>query len=91
MRRTAPWVIAVFVVAWCVRSGNTAKSSGPVVAGSGSAGGGATESYPLLEGLKPGDNIVAGTYQAIRELKDGALVRTVKPEEKKASATEKKT
>ena len=47
--------------------------------------------FEVLEGLKPGDNIVAGTYQAIRELKDGALVRTVKPEEKKASATEKKT
>ena len=47
--------------------------------------------FEVLEGLKPGENIVAGTYQAIRELKDGALVRTVKPEEKKASATEKKT
>ncbi|MEO7520876.1 MAG: efflux RND transporter periplasmic adaptor subunit [Gemmatimonas sp.] len=47
--------------------------------------------FEVLEGLKPGDNIVAGTYQAIRELKDGAVVRAVKPEEKKASATEKKT
>jgi HlyD family secretion protein len=47
--------------------------------------------FEVLEGLKSGEKIVAGTYQAIRELKDGALVRTVKPEEKKASATEKKT
>jgi HlyD family secretion protein len=31
--------------------------------------------FEVLEGLKPGEKIVAGTYQAIRELKDGALVR----------------
>jgi HlyD family secretion protein len=31
--------------------------------------------FEVLEGLKPGERIVAGTYQAIRELKDGALVR----------------
>jgi HlyD family secretion protein len=28
-----------------------------------------------VNGLKEGEQIVAGTYQAIRELKDGALVR----------------
>ena len=33
--------------------------------------------FEVLEGLKPGERIVAGTYQAIRELKDGALVRQV--------------
>jgi len=31
--------------------------------------------FEVLDGLKPGERIVAGTYQAIRELKDGALVR----------------
>ena len=32
--------------------------------------------FEVLTGLKSGERIVAGTYQAIRELKDGALVRT---------------
>ena len=32
--------------------------------------------FEVLSGLKSGERIVAGTYQAIRELKDGALVRT---------------
>ena len=32
--------------------------------------------FEVTSGLKEGDKIVAGTYQAIRELKDGALVRT---------------
>jgi HlyD family secretion protein len=31
--------------------------------------------FQVLSGLKEGEKIVAGTYQAIRELKDGALVR----------------
>ena len=31
--------------------------------------------FEVLSGLKKGDKIVAGTYQAIRELKDGNLVR----------------
>lgn len=47
--------------------------------------------FEVLEGLKAGETIVAGTYQAIRELKDGALIRTAKPEEKKPTATEKKS
>jgi HlyD family secretion protein len=38
--------------------------------------------FEVLEGLKAGETIVAGTYQAIRELKDGALIKTAKPEEK---------
>ena len=38
--------------------------------------------FEVLTGLKPGEKIVAGTYQAIRELKDGALVREAKPEDK---------
>ncbi len=46
--------------------------------------------FEVLEGLKDGDRIVAGTYQAIRELKDGALVREAKPDDKKAP-TGKKT
>ncbi len=47
--------------------------------------------FEVLEGLKAGETIVAGTYQAIRELKDGALIRTVKPEDKKTPATGKKS
>ena len=32
--------------------------------------------FEVLNGLKAGEKIVAGTYQAIRELKDGTLVRS---------------
>ena len=38
--------------------------------------------FEVVTGLKPGEKIVAGTYQAIRELKDGALVREAKPDDK---------
>ena len=46
--------------------------------------------FEVLDGLKTGETIVAGTYQAIRELKDGAVIRTAKVEDKKAPAAEKK-
>ena len=36
--------------------------------------------FEVLSGLKEGDKIVAGTYQAIRELKDGAMIRETKAE-----------
>ena len=39
--------------------------------------------FEVIDGLKEGDKIVAGTYQAIRELKDGALVRETKVDAKK--------
>ncbi len=39
--------------------------------------------FEILSGLKDGEKIVAGTYQAIRELKDGAVVRETKPDAKK--------
>jgi HlyD family secretion protein len=39
--------------------------------------------FEVVSGLKEGDKIVAGTYQAIRELKDGALVREMKADAKK--------
>jgi HlyD family secretion protein len=42
--------------------------------------------FEVLSGLKTGETIVSGTYQAIRELKDGALIKVTKPEEKKAPA-----
>ncbi len=42
--------------------------------------------FEVVNGLKAGDKIVAGTYQAIRELKDGALVRETKVEPKKEAA-----
>jgi len=38
--------------------------------------------FEVVNGLKPGEKIVAGTYQAIRELKDGNVVREAKPEGK---------
>ena len=34
--------------------------------------------FEVMTGLKEGEKIVAGTYQAIRELKDGTLVRATK-------------
>jgi HlyD family secretion protein len=44
--------------------------------------------FEVLEGLREGETIVAGTYQAIRDLKDGAKVRqvdTTKTREEKSS------
>jgi HlyD family secretion protein len=43
--------------------------------------------FQIVDGLKEGDKIVAGTYQAIRELKDGALVRETKVAVKKPQGT----
>jgi HlyD family secretion protein len=45
--------------------------------------------FEVLEGLKPGEKIVAGTYQAIRELKDGALVRQMQEPAAPAAALSK--
>jgi HlyD family secretion protein len=42
--------------------------------------------FEVVSGLSAGDKIVAGTYQAIRELKDGALVRETKVDAKKSQA-----
>ena len=39
--------------------------------------------FEVLSGLKEGEKIVGGTYQAIRELKDGTLVREPKKDDKK--------
>ena len=39
--------------------------------------------FEVLSGLKEGEEIVGGTYQAIRELKDGATVRALKEQPKK--------
>jgi len=41
------------------------------------------EYFEVLDGLRGGETIVAGTYQAIRDLKDGAKVKEAKPEEGK--------
>jgi len=46
--------------------------------------------FEVLDGLKAGETIVAGTYQAIRELKDGALIKVATPDDKKTPATAKK-
>ncbi|MEP6733806.1 MAG: efflux RND transporter periplasmic adaptor subunit, partial [bacterium] len=43
--------------------------------------------FEVLSGLKAGDKIVAGTYQAIRELKDSTVVRETKVDTKKPQAT----
>ena len=41
--------------------------------------------FEVVSGLKEGETIVGGTYQAIRELKDGAAVRTaITTDDKKA-------
>ena len=45
--------------------------------------------FEVIEGLKPGEKIVAGTYQAIRELKDGALVRQIQETAPTTTATKK--
>jgi HlyD family secretion protein len=42
--------------------------------------------FEVLSGLKEGEKIVGGTYQAIRELKDGTLVRDMKPTDKKTGS-----
>jgi HlyD family secretion protein len=42
--------------------------------------------FEVLGGLKENEKIVAGTYQAIRELKDGTLVKETKPDVKKPVA-----
>jgi len=39
--------------------------------------------FEVVSGVKAGDRIVGGTYQAIRELKDGALVRESKVDDSK--------
>ncbi len=39
--------------------------------------------FEVLSGLKENDKIVGGTYQAIRELKDGAIVKEAKQPEQK--------
>jgi HlyD family secretion protein len=43
--------------------------------------------FEVLSGLKDGEKIVGGTYQAIRELKDGTLVREAKQADKKTGST----
>lgn len=47
------------------------------------------EYFEVLDGLREGETIVAGTYQAIRDLKDGARVKAAP--EKKGEKTEKKS
>ena len=44
------------------------------------------EYFEVVTGLKEGERIVAGSYQAIRDLKDGALVREAAKEGEKKEA-----
>jgi HlyD family secretion protein len=44
------------------------------------------EYFEVIDGLQEGERIVAGSYQAIRELKDGATVREAKQEDKQPAA-----
>ncbi|HEY4304424.1 MAG TPA: efflux RND transporter periplasmic adaptor subunit [Gemmatimonadaceae bacterium] len=46
--------------------------------------------FEIISGLKEGETIVAGTYQAIRELKDGALVREQVIDANKAAGASKR-
>ena len=46
--------------------------------------------FEVLSGLKEGERIVAGTYQAIRELKDGTLVRQAPQAPSSTTTTTKK-
>lgn len=46
--------------------------------------------FEVVSGLAEGESIVAGTYQAIRELKDGALIRTAPADSGKGAARAKK-
>ena len=45
--------------------------------------------FEVLTGLKEGEKIVAGTYQAIRDLKDGTLVRATKTADTKTKTDTK--
>jgi len=45
--------------------------------------------FEVVSGLKSGDKIVSGTYQAIRELKDGTLVRSTKTDSTKSKQVAK--
>ena len=45
--------------------------------------------FEVVSGLKLGDRIVAGTYDAIRELKDGTVVKEAKVDEKKPTTGKK--
>jgi len=45
------------------------------------------EYFEVIDGLREGETIVAGTYQAIRDLKDGARVRAADTT-KRAEASE---
>jgi HlyD family secretion protein len=44
------------------------------------------EYFEVLDGLRPDETIVAGTYQAIRDLKDGAKVKEAKAADMKKEA-----
>ncbi len=45
------------------------------------------EHFEVLEGLREGDIIVAGPYQAVRDLKDSARVRALKPDSENGRAS----
>jgi HlyD family secretion protein len=44
--------------------------------------------FEVLSGVQPNEKIVGGTYQAIRELKDGALVREAKKDKNQPAAAQ---
>jgi HlyD family secretion protein len=45
--------------------------------------------FEVVSGLKEKDKIVGGTYQAIRELKDGSRVKSSAPDDKKKGEAKK--
>ena len=46
------------------------------------------EYFEVVDGLRGGETIVAGTYQAIRDLKDGAKVREVEDTTKQQASAD---
>ena len=46
------------------------------------------EYFEVVDGLRGGETIVAGTYQAIRDLKDGGKVREAEDTTKQAEKTQ---
>ena len=48
------------------------------------------EYFEVLEGLRVGDTIAAGPYQAIRDLKDSSRVRPLKEKKNQGGSADKK-
>src|SRR3990172_6107913 len=83
-------VLSIPIIALTVRE-NEPIPAGDTIQRPGKVGIAGEKHFEVLSGLKDGEKIVGGTYQAIRELKDGTLVREMKQPEtaKKGRGTPK--